>query len=141
MDQHGATVTSAELSGKPYVLYFYPKDDTPGCTKEACDFRDSEKAIARAGVRVLGVSPDSVASHDKFAKKYKIPFTLLSDSSRDLAKAYGSWIKKRLYGREYMGIERSTFLVGKQGKILRAWRGVKVPGHVASVLEAIAEEK
>ncbi len=122
-------------------MYFYPKDDTPGCTKEACDFRDSQRAIIRAGARVIGVSPDSVASHGKFAGKYHIPFTLLSDSSRDLAKAYGSWIKKRLYGREYMGIERSTFLVGKSGTILRAWRGVKVPGHVAQVLEALAEHK
>ncbi len=138
-DQDGDLVTSQKLAGAPYVLYFYPKDDTPGCTTEACDFRDSLSAFKRAGARVLGVSPDSSASHARFAKKHRLPFTLLSDPNRDLATAYGVWVQKRLYGREYMGIERSTFVVGADGLVRRVWRGVKVPGHATAVLAAVRE--
>ena len=138
-DQAGRWVTSKELRGAPYVLYFYPKDDTPGCTQEACDFRDAISAFKRAGAHVLGVSPDSVATHAKFSAKQRLPFTLLSDNSRELCNAYGAWVKKRLYGREYMGVERSTFVVGPTGLVRRVWRGVKVPGHAAAVLAAVRE--
>ncbi|MEZ4224945.1 MAG: peroxiredoxin [Polyangiaceae bacterium] len=138
-DQDGKWLTSRELRGTPYVLYFYPKDDTPGCTQEACDFRDAFGAFKRAGARVLGVSPDSVATHAKFVGKHRLPITLLSDSSREVCAAYGVWVKKRLYGREYMGVERSTFVVGPNGVVRRVWRGVKVPGHAAAVLAAVRE--
>ncbi|GMV12968.1 MAG: peroxiredoxin [Polyangiaceae bacterium] len=126
-------------AGGPYVLYFYPKDDTPGCTKEACDFRDGLSAFRKAGVRVIGVSPDSEASHARFSEKYALPFTLLSDPDKQLARAYSVWVKKKNYGREYMGIERSTFLVDAKGVVRRVWRGVKVAGHVDSVLAAAKE--
>jgi peroxiredoxin Q/BCP len=133
-DEKGQKVSSAALAGSPYLLYFYPKDDTPGCTKEACDIRDSFARFGQQGLRVLGVSPDSAASHAKFSSKYGLPFTLLSDPEKTLASAYGVWGKKQNYGREYMGIIRSSFLVGKDGTIKKAYRGVKVPGHVAEVL-------
>lgn len=133
-------LTGAEsVVGEPYVLYFYPKDDTPGCTKEACDFRDGIAAFRKAGVRVIGVSPDGEASHARFRDKYALPFTLLSDPEKTLAHAYSVWVKKKNYGREYMGIERSTFLVDAKGVVRRAWRGVKVAGHVDSVLGAAKE--
>jgi thioredoxin-dependent peroxiredoxin len=133
-DQAGTVVSSASLKGKPYVLYFYPKDDTSGCTREACGFRDSHPAFGKRGARVIGVSPDSEASHAKFAGKYGLPFTLLSDPDKVLAKAYGAWGPKKNYGREYMGIIRSTFVVDAAGKVKRAYYGVKVDGHVDSVL-------
>ena len=136
-DHSGAVVTSASLAGKPYVLYFYPKDDTPGCTREACGFRDEGKTLGSLGARVLGVSPDSPASHTRFREKYGLGFPLLSDAERTLAKAYGVWVKKKNYGREYMGIERSTFLVDARGKIAKVFRNVRVDGHVAAVLEAL----
>jgi peroxiredoxin Q/BCP len=138
-DQAGGTVSSKSLSGHPYVLYFYPKDDTPGCTTEACGFRDTIADFDAAGVRVLGVSPDSVASHQKFVGKYGLPFTLLSDSDRALASSYGVWAMKKLYGRESMGIVRSTFLVDGEGVIRKVWRGVRVNGHVAEVQAAAAQ--
>jgi peroxiredoxin Q/BCP len=138
-DQAGRMVSSESLSGHPYVLYFYPKDDTPGCTTQACGFRDSFADFEGAGVRVLGVSPDSVASHQKFVGKYGLPFTLLSDSSRSLASAYGVWALKKLYGRESMGIVRSTFLVDAEGVIRNVWRGVRVNGHIAEVQAAAAQ--
>jgi len=136
-DENGAVVSSASLAGKPYVLYFYPKDDTPGCTKEACDFRDNLKAFNSAKVRVLGVSPDDPKRHAKFKEKYGLNFTLLSDIDKTLIGAYGIWIKKLNYGREYMGVQRSTFIVDKTGKIKKAWNGVRVPGHVEAVLASI----
>ena len=120
------------------MLYFYPKDDTPGCTKEACEFRDFGGKFGAAGVRVIGVSPDSEASHAKFAGKYGLPFTLLSDPDKKAAKAYGAWGLKKNYGREFMGIIRSTFVVDAQGKVKRAYYGVKVDGHVDSVLGDVA---
>jgi peroxiredoxin Q/BCP len=136
-DEAGAMVSSASLAGKPYVIYFYPKDDTPGCTKEACDFRDNLKAFNSAKVRVLGVSPDDSKRHAKFKEKYGLTFTLLSDTEKSLISAYGIWIKKLNYGREYMGVQRSTFLVDKTGKIAKAWNGVRVPGHVEAVLASL----
>jgi thioredoxin-dependent peroxiredoxin len=137
-DQTGTVVSSTELKGKPYVLYFYPKDDTTGCTREACGFRDSRAAFGKHGTRVIGVSPDSEASHAKFAGKYGLPFTLLSDPDKVLAKAYGAWGMKKNYGRDYMGIIRSTFVVDAAGKVKRAYYGVKVDGHVDSVLRDVA---
>ena len=136
-DETGATVTSASLAGKPYVLYFYPKDDTPGCTKEACDFRDNLRAFNTQKVRVLGVSPDDPKRHAKFKEKYALTFTLLSDTEKSLISAYGIWIKKLNYGREYMGVQRSTFIIDKSGKIAKAWHGVRVPGHVEAVLASL----
>jgi thioredoxin-dependent peroxiredoxin len=136
-DETGSIVSSAELTGKPYVIYFYPKDDTPGCTTEACDFRDNLKAFNSAKVRVLGVSPDDPKRHAKFKEKYHLNFTLLSDVEKKLIGAYGVWIKKLNYGREYMGVQRSTFLVDKTGKIAKSWNGVRVPGHVEAVLAAL----
>jgi peroxiredoxin Q/BCP len=135
-DQAGRVVSSSALAGKPYVLYFYPKDDTTGCTREACGFRDSLRGFGSKGVKIIGVSPDSEASHARFAGKYGLPFTLLADTDKSLARAYGVWAKKQNYGREYMGIVRSTFLVDKRGVVAKAWRGVRVDAHVDAVLEA-----
>jgi peroxiredoxin Q/BCP len=138
LDEKGEHVTSNDLSGKPYLLYFYPKDDTPGCTKEACDIRDNFARFGQRGLRVLGVSPDSQQSHAKFGKKYGLPFTLLSDPDKELAQAYGVWAMKQNYGKEYMGIIRSSFLIGSDGVVKKAYRGVKVEGHVDAVLEDAA---
>jgi thioredoxin-dependent peroxiredoxin len=137
-DEKGESVSSADLAGKPYVLYFYPKDDTPGCTKEACDIRDNFGRFGQRGLRVLGVSPDSSQSHAKFGKKYGLPFTLLADPEKKLAMAYGVWGEKNNYGKKYMGIIRSTFLIGADGTIKKAYRGVKVDGHVSAILEDAA---
>lgn len=138
-DQSGKAVSSAELAGKPYVLYFYPKDNTPGCTTEACDFRDSFARFNKAKVRVFGVSPDSSKSHAGFAAKFELPFTLLADTDKALVNAYGVWVKKLNYGREYMGVERSTFLVGADGNVAKVWRNVRVKGHVDAVLAEAAK--
>jgi peroxiredoxin len=136
IDHRGQSISSAELAGHPYVLYFYPKDDTPGCTVEACGFRDAASEFDKAGVRVIGVSPDNVASHQRFIAKHNLPFTLLCDGEQELATAYGTWALKKNYGREYMGIVRSTFLIGGDGLIKNAWRSVRVNGHVAAVQAA-----
>lgn len=136
-DESGTLVSSASLAGKPYVLYFYPKDDTPGCTKEACDFRDNLRAFNAQKVRVLGVSPDDSKRHAKFKEKYGLTFSLLSDTEKSLIEAYGVWVKKLNYGREYMGVQRSTFLIDKHGKVAKAWHGVRVPGHVEAVLASL----
>ncbi|HVR21387.1 MAG TPA: peroxiredoxin [Polyangiaceae bacterium] len=138
-DQAGRVVSSSSLAGKPYVLYFYPKDDTSGCTREACGFRDSLRGFGAKGVKIIGVSPDNEASHARFAGKYGLPFTLLADTDKSLARAYGVWAKKQNYGREYMGIVRSTFLVDKRGVVKKAWRGVRVDGHIDAVLAAAGE--
>ncbi len=135
----GEVVDSASLKGKPYVIYFYPKDNTPGCTTEACDFRDSFAQISASGVEVFGVSKDSVKSHDGFKTKYELPFALLSDPDKTLHAAYGAWGTKMMYGKEVEGTIRSTFLVDMSGKIAAAWPKVSVKGHVAQVLEAIAK--
>ena len=138
-DQAGRVVSSSTLAGKPYVLYFYPKDDTSGCTREACGFRDSLRGFGSKSVKIIGVSPDNEASHARFAGKYGLPFTLLADTDKSLARAYGVWAKKQNYGREYMGIVRSTFLIDKRGVVKKAWRGVRVDGHVDAVLAAAGE--
>jgi peroxiredoxin Q/BCP len=133
----GSTVRLLDLRGKKVVLYFYPKDDTPGCTKEACAFRDNLGVLQSMGVVVLGVSPDSVASHQKFAQKYGLPFPLLADEGAQVATTYGVWKEKRQYGRTYMGIERTTFLIDENGIVQRVFPKVKVDGHVEEVIEAI----
>jgi peroxiredoxin Q/BCP len=132
----GGEVTSASLKGNPYVLYFYPKDDTSGCTKEAVGFTDAKKKFVSAGVEIVGVSKDSAESHDKFKKKYKLKITLGSDPEKKTAENYGVWVEKSLYGRKYMGMDRATFLVDSKGVIREIWRKVKVPGHVEAVLSA-----
>jgi thioredoxin-dependent peroxiredoxin len=138
-DQQGQVVSRKDLLGAPFVLYFYPKDDTPGCTTEACDFRDQGASFKRLGCRVVGVSPDSERSHKRFADKYNLPFTLLSDPDKVLAQALGVWQLKKNYGKEYMGIVRSTFLVDAKGKVAKAWRSVKVKAHAEAVLAALGE--
>lgn len=129
-------ITSESLKGKNKVIYFYPKDDTPGCTIEAKDFRDYIKAFEAAGTVVIGVSRDSVKSHDSFKKKYCLPFPLASDEAGTMCEDYGVWVEKSMYGKKYMGIERTTFLVDKAGIIRNIWRKVKVEGHVLDVLNA-----
>lgn len=131
------TVSLSKLKGENVVLYFYPKDDTSGCTKEACDFRDNLPKFGKVDAVVIGVSRDSVESHDKFKKKYKLPFALASDEDGKVCEAYGTWVEKSMYGRKYMGIERATFLIDGKGIVRHVWRKVKVPGHVEDVLTAI----
>ena len=128
-------VKLADFAGKTLVLYFYPKDDTAGCTKEAQDFTALAPDFAKAGVTVIGVSKDTVAKHRKFAAKYDLAVTLASDPEGEVIERYGSWVEKSLYGRKYMGIDRSTFLI-RDGKLVKAWRKVKVPGHAQQVLDA-----
>ena len=135
----GQTWSSKELKGSTYVLYFYPKDSTPGCTTEACDFRDNFARLALRGVKLFGVSPDSLKSHANFIAKQELTFPLLTDEEHVLAEKLGVWIEKSMYGRKYMGIDRSTFLVGADGAIVKEWRGVKVPGHVQEVVAAVEE--
>ena len=132
----GEDVSRAALKGKPYVLYFYPKDDTAGCTKEAVDFSAAAAKFAKLGIAVIGISKDSVASHEKFRKKHKLKITLASDPDIKTAQDWGVWVEKSLYGRKYMGMERATFLVDAKGVIAQAWHKVKVPGHVEAVLAA-----
>jgi thioredoxin-dependent peroxiredoxin len=132
----GSTISLAKLKGRQVVLYFYPKDDTSGCTLEAKNFNDSRASFAKAGAEIIGVSADSVASHDKFKKKYELGFALASDESKQMLDAYGVWVEKSMYGKKYMGIERSTFLIGADGVIKAVWNKVKVPGHVDEVLKA-----
>ena len=135
----GGSLTLSSLKGSKVVLYFYPKDDTPGCTKEACGFRDSLPALADAGTVVIGVSRDSVRRHDNFKAKYDLPFTLVSDEDGAICEAYGVWVEKKNYGRTYMGIERATFLIDARGRIAEVWRKVKVNGHVEAVAQAAAQ--
>jgi peroxiredoxin Q/BCP len=130
-------VTSESLKGKAKVIYFYPKDDTPGCTIEAKDFRDHIAAFKLAGAVVIGVSKDSVKSHEKFKEKFCLPFPLASDEDGSMCEDYGVWVEKSMYGKTYMGIERATFLVDKNGIIRNIWRKVKVEGHVKEVLDAV----
>lgn len=135
----GGKMALKALRGKPVILYFYPKDDTSGCTAEACAFRDALPDFSKAAATVIGVSKDSVASHDKFKKKYELPFTLASDAESDVSERYEVWKKKSMYGRTFMGIERSTFLIDDKGVLRGVWRKVKVPGHAAEVLKAVRE--
>ena len=132
----GGSVALKDLKGKKVILYFYPKDDTPGCTKEACGFRDALPDFSKIDATVIGVSKDSVAKHDKFKAKYELPFTLASDEDGSVCEAFGTWVEKSMYGKKYMGIERATFLIDEKGVLRGEWRKVKVPGHVDAVLEA-----
>jgi len=136
-DQDGKTVSLKSLKGKQVVLYFYPKDDTPGCTKEACGFRDSLKAIEKTNTVVLGVSMDRAESHHKFIKKYSLPFPLLCDEDGTVSKAYGVYKLKNMYGKTYWGIERSTFIIDETGRLKAIFRKVKVDGHVDEVQAAL----
>ncbi|ATB28927.1 thioredoxin-dependent thiol peroxidase [Melittangium boletus] len=136
-DQHGHDVTLAQFRGQHVVLYFYPKDNTPGCTQEACDFRDEHSALQAAGAVVLGVSPDDLKSHQKFATKFSLPFSLLADPEHRVCEAYGVWGEKSLYGRKFLGVTRATFLIGPGGDVVRVWPKVKVAGHVSEILQAL----
>ena len=133
----GEHVKLSDLRGKPVVLYFYPKDDTPGCTTEACEFRDEYSRFRQAGAVVLGVSPDDEASHLRFKKKYSLPFTLLADPEHSVAEDYGVWVEKTSYGQKRMGVKRSTFVIDVDGNVARAMYGVKPEGHADAVLEAL----
>lgn len=133
------TASLKALSGSPFVLYFYPKDDTSGCTAEACDFRDQLPAFKNLKATVIGVSKDSLASHEKFAKKYELSFPLASDEKTKVCEAFGTWVEKSMYGRTYMGIERSTFVIDGKGVIRALWRKVSVTGHVAEVAKALQD--
>lgn len=134
--QGNGSVTLSALKGQNVVLYFYPKDDTPGCTIEAKDFRDLMGDFKKANTVIIGLSKDDVKSHDKFVEKFCLPFTLASDTDGAVCEAYGTWVEKSMYGKKYMGIDRVTFLIGKDGKIAKTWPKVKVEGHAAEVLEA-----
>jgi peroxiredoxin Q/BCP len=136
-DHTGKTVSLSQFAGKNVVLYFYPKDDTPGCTVEACNFRDEYSALEKAGAVVLGVSPDTAKSHERFANKFSLPFPLLADTEHKVAESYGAWGEKSNYGRTYMGIIRSTFLIDPQGVVKHVWPKVKVNGHVDEVLSVL----
>ncbi len=131
----GEKVRLSQFKGQYVVLYFYPKDNTPGCTVEAREFRDAQEEFQAANAVVLGASPDSAASHCKFMERFELNFTLLADESHELAEAYGVWVEKSMYGKKYMGVDRATFLIDSQGKIQKIWRKVKVDGHVAEVLK------
>lgn len=137
LDAEGKKVKLSDFKGSPVVLYFYPKDDTPGCTKEACAFRDRSAELKKLGAVVLGVSPDTPASHTKFRDKYSLNFTLLADESHEVAEKFGAWREKNMYGKKSMGIQRSTYLIDAQGKVARVWKKVSVDGHDAEVLEAL----
>ena len=139
-DQDGKKVTLKSLKGKPVVLYFYPKADTPGCTKQACAFRDARADYEKAGAVVLGVSPDTVKAIKKFVDKHGLTFTLLADPEHTAAEAYGVWKEKSMYGKTYMGIERTTFVIDAKGKVAKIFPKVKVEGHAGAVLAAIAGE-
>jgi thioredoxin-dependent peroxiredoxin len=140
-DQSGKKVTLSKLKAAPIVLYFYPKDDTPGCTKEACNFRDAFADFKKAGAVILGVSPDDPDSHAKFAKKFDLPFTLLADPDHQVSESYGVWKEKNMYGKKYMGVERTTFVIDSKGIVRKVFPKVKVDGHSAAVLAAIKSSK
>lgn len=135
----GTTLQLAKLKGQPLVLYFYPKDDTSGCTSEAKNFTALAGEFAAAGARVIGVSPDSVESHARFKRKHDLDVALAADDEKKIVEAYGVWVEKSMYGRKYMGVERSTFLIDAKGRLARVWRKVKVPGHAQEVLAAVKE--
>lgn len=136
-DQDGEPLSLSSLKGQPVVLYFYPKDNTSGCTKQACSFRDARSEFEELGARILGISPDGVESHRKFVDKHELPFTLLADVERSVCEAYGVWKEKSMYGRKYMGVERTTFLIDAEGVIRKIFPRVRVAGHSDKVLEAL----
>jgi peroxiredoxin Q/BCP len=136
-DDDGGSVKLSKLRGRPVVVYFYPKDDTSGCTQEAKDFTCLAGEFADAGAEIVGISPDSAASHKKFKAKHDLSLRLLADDTKATAEAYGVWVEKSMYGRKYMGVERSTFLIDSKGKVVKSWRKVKIPGHAEAVLEAV----
>lgn len=136
-NQDGTAISLSELKGQKVVLYFYPKDDTPGCTKEACSFRDNLPRFNKINAKVLGVSTDSVESHKKFANKYKLPFDLLADENKEIVEKYGVWQEKNNYGKKYMGVVRTTFIIDEGGKIKKIFNKVKVDGHEEEVMEAL----
>jgi len=140
-DAEGNTVTLGDLKGHYAVVYFYPKDDTSGCTKEAVDFSGLKPEFDKLKARIFGISPDGIKAHAKFRDKYGLAVTLLADEEKTAIQAYGVWAEKKMYGKTYMGVERSTFLIGPDGKIVKAWRGVKVPGHAEAVLDALKKQK
>jgi peroxiredoxin Q/BCP len=133
----GETVRLSSYRGKKVVIYFYPKDMTPGCTTESCDFRDYNGEFSSLNTEVIGISPDDLKSHGKFINKYELPFLLLSDTEHTVSEQFGVWKLKKMYGKEYMGVERSTFLIDEEGRLVQEWRSVKVDGHVAAVLDAV----
>ncbi|KAA9031115.1 thioredoxin-dependent thiol peroxidase [Niallia endozanthoxylica] len=136
---NGQTIQLSDFRGKNIVLYFYPKDMTPGCTTEACDFRDRHEDFSKINTVILGVSPDPISRHEKFIEKHGLPFILLSDEEQELAKAFDVWKLKKNFGKEYMGIERSTFIVDSEGKVVKEWRKVKVKDHTNEVYQFIQE--
>jgi len=136
-DQNGEEVTLSQFRGSPVVLYFYPKDDTPGCTKEACAFRDARAPYEKAGAKVIGVSPDDVKAHKKFAEKYELPFTLVADAEKEVCRTYGVWQQKNLYGKVSMGVVRTTFVIDAEGVVRYVFPKVKVDGHAEVVLDAV----
>ncbi len=138
-DEQGQMHNLSDYRGKPVVLYFYPKDDTPGCTKEACGFRDDYSAYETAGVKILGVSPDNSKSHAKFKSKYELPFTLLADPDHEVLKLYDVWRLKKSFGREYEGVVRTTFLIGEEGEILKVYKKVKPANHSAEILSVLGD--
>lgn len=133
----GGNISLSDFKGRPLIVYFYPKDDTPGCTKEACEFRDLQADFSKVKAAVVGISRDSVKSHDKFKAKYDLPFPLGSDEDGKVCEAYGAWGERTMYGRKFMGVVRSTFLIDGKGVLRKAWRYVKLPGHVEEVLAAV----
>jgi len=138
-NQDAKVISLSDLKGKPIILYFYPKDDTPGCTKEACNFRDEFPKFGKMKAEIIGVSIDSVESHKKFADKYKLPFNLLADEKKEVVEKYGVWKEKNMYGEKYMGIERTTFIINTEGKISKIFPKVKVEEHNKEVMEALKE--
>jgi len=136
-DDAGGEIRLSKLKGHPVVVYFYPKDDTSGCTQEAKDFSCLADEFAAEGAEIVGISPDSAASHKKFKSKHGLSVRLLADEQKDIATAYGVWVEKLMYGRKYMGVERSTFLIDKSGKLVKSWRKVRIPGHAEEVLVAV----
>jgi peroxiredoxin Q/BCP len=141
VNDKGEYVQLADFRGKNVILYFYPKDMTPGCTTEACDFRDKYEDFSQLNAVILGVSPDNVQKHTKFIDKHGLPFSLLVDENHTVAEAYGVWVLKKMYGREYIGIERSTFLIDTEGNLIKAWRKVRVKNHIEEVYTYLANQE